>query len=165
MSLLMRSIAEQTGGNLYTEDAVKLKEVIDKALVYRPAPANARTLQPVWFWLVMLAGIVFCLMSQSAASRSNRSPSLRASETNLGARSRPGRRRTEIAPIFAAAEESQSRSRREFGVPTAPRADSTATAKPRRSGGADDAAPARTPTVRPKSSEPPPTGPTDTTPA
>ena len=47
-----------TGGNLYTEDAAELKKIVDAATVYRPAPANARTLQPVWFWLVMLAGII-----------------------------------------------------------------------------------------------------------
>src|SRR5262245_26967492 len=47
-----------TGGNYYTEEPAELKQVAEKATVYRPAPANARTLQPVWFWLVLLAGVL-----------------------------------------------------------------------------------------------------------
>ncbi|MFL5338754.1 MAG: hypothetical protein ACJ8F7_01190, partial [Gemmataceae bacterium] len=54
---LLRKVAEMTGGNVYNEDDPELKKIEESGTVYRPAPANARSLQPVWFWLVLLAGL------------------------------------------------------------------------------------------------------------
>jgi hypothetical protein len=54
---LLKKLAEMTGGEVWNESDASLKEVVDSKRVYRPAPANARSLQPFWFWLVLLAGV------------------------------------------------------------------------------------------------------------
>jgi uncharacterized membrane protein len=54
---LMRKLAEMTGGNVYEETDPELKKIAAAATVYRQAPANARSLQPIWFWLVLLCGL------------------------------------------------------------------------------------------------------------
>jgi uncharacterized membrane protein len=53
---LLKKLAGITGGEVWNETDAALKAVIDKNQVFRPAPANARSLQPFWFWLVLLAG-------------------------------------------------------------------------------------------------------------
>ncbi|HEV3142672.1 MAG TPA: VWA domain-containing protein [Gemmataceae bacterium] len=54
---LLKKIAEITGGEVWNETDADLKRVINSNAVFRPAPANARSLQPFWFWLVLLAGV------------------------------------------------------------------------------------------------------------
>ena len=42
--------------------AAELKKLAENPEgVYRTAPANARMLQPIWFWLVVAAGLVLLL--------------------------------------------------------------------------------------------------------
>jgi uncharacterized membrane protein len=54
---LLKKLAEMTGGEVWNETDADLKKVIASNSVFRPAPANARSLQPFWFWLVLFAGV------------------------------------------------------------------------------------------------------------
>lgn len=56
---LLKRLAEITGGKVYSEDPESLKKLAQSGEIYRPAPNTVRTLLPIWFWLVFLAGILF----------------------------------------------------------------------------------------------------------
>lgn len=156
---LLRKIAEMTGGNYYTEAPAELKQVAEKATVYRPAPANARTLQPVWFWLVMLAGII--LLLDVAVRRIAVEPA--AVSAALVGFWEKIRGRHGIAPKLPEYLERLKSRKAEVGEGLdAERAtrrfegDAAATPAPL---GADDAAPPpQRPTTRPRPTEPEPTG-------
>jgi uncharacterized membrane protein len=60
-SHLLRKIAQITGGNVYTEGDAELQAVAKAGTVFRPTPAAAKALQPIWFWLVLAAGGTFLL--------------------------------------------------------------------------------------------------------
>jgi uncharacterized membrane protein len=55
---LLKRLAEATGGNVYEEDDRNLAAIAKSGDVFRAAQA-ARAHQPVWFWLVLVAGCLF----------------------------------------------------------------------------------------------------------
>jgi uncharacterized membrane protein len=55
---LLKKLAEATGGNVYEEIDKNLAAVAKSGDVFRAAQA-ARAQQPVWFWLVLVAGCLF----------------------------------------------------------------------------------------------------------
>jgi hypothetical protein len=156
---LLRKVAEMTGGNLYTEDASRLREIAEKATVYRPAPANARTLQPVWFWLVMLAGLI--LLLDVAVRRIAIEPV--AVTAALSGFWEKVRGRQGIAPKLPEYLERLKSRKAEVGENLGPdrasrRYEGNGASAPAPLG-ADDAAPTPTrPTARPRPTEPEPTG-------
>jgi hypothetical protein len=52
---LLRRLADLTGGTVW--DETKIAEISRRGDLYRATPAAFRNLQPIWFWLVALAGI------------------------------------------------------------------------------------------------------------
>jgi uncharacterized membrane protein len=54
---LLRRLSEATGGNVYAEDDAALTEVVRNGEVFRKATASAQSPQPMWYWLVLLAGL------------------------------------------------------------------------------------------------------------
>jgi uncharacterized membrane protein len=54
---LLRRLSEITGGNVYAEDEATLSDVVRKGEVFRKTAAVAQSPQPIWYWLVLLAGL------------------------------------------------------------------------------------------------------------
>jgi hypothetical protein len=54
---LLKSLARITGGNVYSEDSKTLKDVSTSGELYRKAPEGTRALLPLWYWLVLAAGL------------------------------------------------------------------------------------------------------------
>src|SRR5262249_26600324 len=54
---LLDRIRDLTGGKPYADDALSLEEAARDGEVFRAASARSRSLQSVWFWLVLLAGV------------------------------------------------------------------------------------------------------------
>jgi len=55
---LLRRLAELTGGTVYTEGDAELQAVARSGEVFRDAPKTVRSLSPIWFWLVVAAGLL-----------------------------------------------------------------------------------------------------------
>ncbi len=54
--LLVR-LAKMTGGKIYPDEAAALRQVAESGEVFRPAAVRTRSLQSIWFWLVLLTGV------------------------------------------------------------------------------------------------------------
>lgn len=54
---LLEKIATITGGKEYADDAQSLEQAARAGDVFRPSPASQYSLQPLWPWLALLAGI------------------------------------------------------------------------------------------------------------
>ena len=54
---LLAKLADMTGGKVYAEDDDVLQRLAESGELYRPVVTNQRTLQPLWFMLVLLTGI------------------------------------------------------------------------------------------------------------
>jgi hypothetical protein len=55
---LLRRLAELTGGTVYTEGDAELQAVARSGEVFRDAPMTLRSLSPIWFCLVVAAGLL-----------------------------------------------------------------------------------------------------------
>jgi len=55
---LLEKLRDLTGGITIDEDADSLKAAARNGVVFRATPASSRSLQPIWFWLVALAGVL-----------------------------------------------------------------------------------------------------------
>ena len=62
---LLERLAHITGGKLYSEET--LTKVAESGDIFRPLPMSFHSLQTIWFWLVVLAGI--CLFFDVAVRR------------------------------------------------------------------------------------------------
>jgi uncharacterized membrane protein len=58
---LMKTLAEMTGGNVYEDSEKGLAEAARSGELFRPGLAQVRSLQPIWFWLVLLTGLLLVL--------------------------------------------------------------------------------------------------------
>jgi uncharacterized membrane protein len=54
---LMQQLSELTGGLRYEDDADELAEVVKSGKLFRPSPARTKSLQSVWYWLLVLTGL------------------------------------------------------------------------------------------------------------
>jgi uncharacterized membrane protein len=54
---LLRRLSEITGGNVYSEDGLELAKLARDGTVFRPTNIAANSPQPIWYWLVLLAGV------------------------------------------------------------------------------------------------------------
>jgi uncharacterized membrane protein len=54
---LLRRLSDITGGNVYSEDDLDLIRVARDGVVFRPTNIAANSPQPIWYWLVLLAGV------------------------------------------------------------------------------------------------------------
>ncbi|HWY87455.1 MAG TPA: hypothetical protein VNX28_12055, partial [Gemmataceae bacterium] len=64
---LLEKISEITGGSIYKEDASSLARAAQSGDVFRTNPISQQSLQPLWYWLVVLAGL--CLLGDVATRR------------------------------------------------------------------------------------------------
>jgi hypothetical protein len=55
---LLDKLRDITGGTTFDDDDGSLAEAARTAAVFRPGLPSSRSLQPIWFWLVMLTGIL-----------------------------------------------------------------------------------------------------------
>lgn len=55
---LLDKLAEMTGGEKISEEAPSLAEAARSGVVFRPGLPRFRSLQPIWFWLVLIAGLL-----------------------------------------------------------------------------------------------------------
>ncbi|HXG13414.1 MAG TPA: VWA domain-containing protein, partial [Gemmataceae bacterium] len=55
---LLKNLAEMTGGNRYDDSERGLAELARSGELFRPGQATLRSLQPIWFWLVLLTGVL-----------------------------------------------------------------------------------------------------------
>ncbi|OAI45600.1 hypothetical protein AYO44_12720 [Planctomycetaceae bacterium SCGC AG-212-F19] len=55
--ILLEKLREITGGTTFEDTDRDLAEAAKNAAVFHPGPPSSRSLQPIWFWLVMLTGI------------------------------------------------------------------------------------------------------------
>jgi uncharacterized membrane protein len=55
---LMKRLAAITDGKVYADDDVTLADVAKTGELFRPAAAIAKSLQPVWFWLVFASAVL-----------------------------------------------------------------------------------------------------------
>jgi hypothetical protein len=55
---LLRRLSDITGGDTYQEDDAALAEVARSGAVFRRTLTAAQSPQPMWYWLVLLAGMV-----------------------------------------------------------------------------------------------------------
>ena len=58
---LLRNLSRITGGKVFSEDFDELMSLGRSGEFYRPAPETIRGLQPLWFWLVFVAGLAMLL--------------------------------------------------------------------------------------------------------
>jgi hypothetical protein len=54
---LLEKLATMTDGKIYDESDKALSEVVRRNEVFRRSPVTAQSPQPMWYWLVLLAGI------------------------------------------------------------------------------------------------------------
>jgi hypothetical protein len=54
---LLRRLSEVTGGNVYAESDGALNEVVRSGAAFRKTTEVAQSPQPMWYWLVLLAGL------------------------------------------------------------------------------------------------------------
>jgi uncharacterized membrane protein len=54
---LLRKLAEMTDGQEYEETKAALDEAVNNSEVFRKSSVTAQSPQPMWYWLVLLAGI------------------------------------------------------------------------------------------------------------
>jgi uncharacterized membrane protein len=54
---LLERLRDLTGGKTYADDAAALEEAASEGEVFRPTAVRSRSLQSVWFWLVLLTGV------------------------------------------------------------------------------------------------------------
>jgi hypothetical protein len=64
---LLHKIAEITGGKVYTDNAETLLQAAQSGDPFRLNPISQQSLQPLWYWLVVLAGL--CLLLDVATRR------------------------------------------------------------------------------------------------
>src|SRR5262249_19161018 len=55
---LLDKLRDITGGTTFDDDDAALAQAARTAQVFRPGPAASRSLQPIWFWLVLLTGVL-----------------------------------------------------------------------------------------------------------
>jgi uncharacterized membrane protein len=55
---LLEKIRAATGGNTYKDDDEKLATVAKSGEVFRPGPPSFRGSKPIWFWLLVAAGVL-----------------------------------------------------------------------------------------------------------
>src|SRR5262249_25517251 len=55
---LLEALRRETGGERYEDDAEALARVARSGQVFRPGLEPALSSQPVWYWLLFLAGVV-----------------------------------------------------------------------------------------------------------
>jgi uncharacterized membrane protein len=58
---LLEKLRALTGGRAFADDDAALDEAARSGQVFRPGLPRSRSLQPVWYWLVLLAGFVLFL--------------------------------------------------------------------------------------------------------
>jgi hypothetical protein len=54
---LLENLSKLTGGKAWDDDPQELKEVASSGEVFRSLPVRSQSPQPIWYWLVFLAGI------------------------------------------------------------------------------------------------------------
>jgi uncharacterized membrane protein len=54
---LTEKLRDMTGGQSYADDAASLAEAASSKELFRPGPVQFRNMQPIWYWLVFLAGV------------------------------------------------------------------------------------------------------------
>src|SRR5262249_14780085 len=54
---LLERLRELTGGKSYPDEVGALAEAVRGGDVFRPASVRSRSLQSVWFWLLLLTGV------------------------------------------------------------------------------------------------------------
>lgn len=64
---LLQKLADITGGRVYADDGPTLDAVARAGTVFRPVPLSHHSLQPLWHWFVLLAGV--CLFCDVAVRR------------------------------------------------------------------------------------------------
>jgi len=64
---LLERLRDLTSGKTYADDEKDLKQVAESGEVFRSLPADLHSLQPIWPWLVVLAGI--CLFFDVSVRR------------------------------------------------------------------------------------------------
>ena len=64
---LLKRLAEETGGRVYSSDDEDLRKLAEDGELFRAVPLSDLSQQPVWFWLVLLAGL--CFLGDVAARR------------------------------------------------------------------------------------------------
>jgi uncharacterized membrane protein len=56
-STLLKALARITGGQVFSEEPAKLRELAQSGELYRSAPEGTRALLPLWYWLVLVVGL------------------------------------------------------------------------------------------------------------
>ena len=64
---LLEKIRTLTGGNVYADDPQALRQAAQSGAIFRANPISQQSLQPLWYWLVVLAGL--CLFLDVATRR------------------------------------------------------------------------------------------------
>ncbi len=64
---LLEKLQKITDGKSYADDQKSLHEAALSGDVFRPNPISQQSLQPLWYWLVVLAGV--CLLLDVAMRR------------------------------------------------------------------------------------------------
>ena len=59
--VLLRHLAELTGGEVYTEGDAELARLARSGTLFRPAPETVKAILPFWFGLLFAAGTLFVL--------------------------------------------------------------------------------------------------------
>jgi hypothetical protein len=95
---LVDRVREITGGNRYSDDPKALEQVARSGELFRPAPATHRNLQPIWAWLVFLAGV--CLVLEVGVRRIAIDPRFVAGKAVALWNHLRGRAGEEEAPVF-----------------------------------------------------------------
>lgn len=96
---LLQEIARITGGNVYGDSADALREVANSGEVFRENATPSVSLQPIWYWLVLLAGL--CLVGDVATRRISIEPAkIWAKGQEFWGRLRGIRPQAEQAPQF-----------------------------------------------------------------
>ncbi len=159
---LLRRLSEITSGNVYSEDDHSLNEVVRQGEVFRRVTTSAQSPQPMWYWLVLIAGIG--LFFDVAVRRIAIEPlEVATAATRAWEKLRGRAEATSATPQFierlqnrkAQVGETLERSTRRFDAGEAPPAAPTVAT-------ADTAAAAR-PVAPPASAAPPPTSATSET--
>lgn len=95
---LLDRVRDITGGNRYEDNAKQLEEIARSGVLFRPVPLTHQSHQPLWSWLVLLAG--FALVSEVAVRRIAIDPNLVAEKLKLVWHKLRGQAIEDAAPAF-----------------------------------------------------------------